>query len=159
MTNHHSALYPTKLGSASLNIDTAVKHYLAKGVPKKKLVIGMPLYGRTYATSSGPSDGLHSSYKGAGKGTTTDGVRSFADIKLNLANTYKKYWDDQAKAPYLFDAKTQHFITYDDEKSLGIKCDYIKIHGLGGAMLWELSWDTRPEWDAMHAIYRALQGK
>ena len=159
VTNHHSALYPTKLGSASLNIDTTVKHYVSKGVPKKKLVVGMPLYGRSYAISSATLDGLHSDYSGAGKGTTSIGVRSFADIKLNLANTYKKHWDDQAKAPYLFDPKTKHFVTYDDEKSLGIKCDYIKTHGLGGAMLWELGWDTRPGWDAMHVIYRAFQGK
>ena len=81
----------------------------------------------------------------------------FRHIKLNLANTYKKYWDDQAKAPYLYDPKTKNFVTYDDERSLAIKCDYIKSQGLGGAMLWELGWDIRPGWDAMHVIFRTFQ--
>lgn len=157
VTNHHSALYATKNGSNSLNIDATVRYYLSKGVPKKKLVVGIPLYGRSYANSSASPDGLHSNYKGAGKGTTVEGIRSFADIKLNLANTYKKYWDDQAKAPYLYDPKTKNFVTYDDERSLALKCDYIKNQKLGGAMLWELGWDTRPGWDAMHAIFRAFQ--
>lgn len=159
VTNHHSALFPTKMGSASLNIDAAVKYYVSKGVPKKKLVIGMPLYGRSYAISSATSNGLYSNYSGAGKGTTVEGIRSFADIKLHLVNSYKRYWDDEAKAPYLYDPKTKHFVTYDDEKSLGIKCDYIKSQKLGGAMLWQLGWDTRPGWDALHVIYRSCQNK
>jgi chitinase len=159
VTNHHSALYATKLGSTTLNIDATVRYYLSQGVPKKKLVVGMPLYGRSYALTTATSDGLHSGYNGAGKGTTVEGIRSFSDIKINLVNKYKKFWDEQAKAPYLYDPKTKHFVTYDDEKSLGIKCDYIKAHGLGGAMVWELGWDTRPGWDAMRVVYRALQKK
>lgn len=56
---------------------------------------------------------------------------------------YTKYWDDVAKAPYLFNARTKYFITYDDERSIREKCDYIKKNGLAGAMFWEYADDKK----------------
>ena len=157
VTNHHAPLYATKEGDSSLHIDATVQKYISKGIPKKKLILGMPLYGRSFANVASTTDGLNSTYSGMGKGTTSEGVRSFADIKQNLSSIYTKHWDDQAKAPYLYDAKTKDFITYDDDKSLKLKCEYIKSQKLGGAMLWELSFDTHPGWDALRLINRELK--
>lgn len=158
-TNHHAALYPTQEGDPLFNGDATVSYYLDQGVPKEKIVLGMPLYGRSFITaSSGSPDGLFSSYERAGPGTTPEaGMRFFYDIKERLLPTYEYFWDERAKAPYLFNKNTREFVTFDDEKSLAIKCDYIKRKGLGGAMVWELGLDLHPTWDAMRAISRSLR--
>ena len=41
-----------------------------------------------------------------------------------------RYWDEQAKVPYLFDGET--FISYEDCESLGVKIAYLKEKGMGG---------------------------
>ena len=122
------------------------------------MVVGMPLYGRSFANVSSTTNGIFSSYSGVGTGTTAEaGFRFFSDIKLNLLNTYTRYWDATAKVPYLFNAALREFVTYDDEESLRLKCQYVKQNGLGGAMVWELGLDTRPAWDGMTAIYNELK--
>ena len=48
-----------------------------------------------------------------------------------------RYWDEQAPAPYLWNAATRHFITYDDAQSLAAKAAFVRERGLGGMMYWE----------------------
>jgi chitinase len=81
-------------------------------------------------------------YKRADTGMRGGG---FTFIKDSLENKkgYTKYWDDVAKAPYLFNPETKHFITYDDERSIREKCAYIKKNNLAGAMFWEYSSDKK----------------
>lgn len=55
-------------------------------------------------------------------------------------NGYVSYWDDEAKAPFLFNGST--FISYDDERSLACKCRYVKEEGIGGIFYWCHSGDT-----------------
>ena len=38
--------------------------------------------------------------------------------------------------------KPRAFITYDDPQSIAIKAEYVRKHGLGGVMFWELSQDS-----------------
>ena len=49
-------------------------------------------------------------------------------------NGYVRYWDDEAKAPFLFNGST--FISYDDEESLAHKCAYVNREGFGGIFYW-----------------------
>lgn len=154
ITNHQAGLYPAKEGNPDLTIVGAVRAYLEQGVPAEKIVLGMPLYGRVFANSSG----LHTAYQGAGTGTTAEvGMRFFYDIKQNLWGTYQRFWDEKAQAPYLYNPHNKEFITFDDEESLRIKSQFIKEMGLGGAMVWELGLDLRPTWNGMHAIIDELR--
>ena len=58
---------------------------------------------------------------------------------------FVRYWDAQAQAPYLWNAKTQTFISYEDPQSLAVKAAYVKAHGLGGMMYWEHSLDRNEQ--------------
>lgn len=55
--------------------------------------------------------------------------------------------------PWLFNGFT--FISYDDEQSMGLKAQYIKSKGLGGAAIWELSQD--PNKVLLGSLYTGLQ--
>lgn len=158
VTNHHAPLYRTCQGDPLFNCEAAVDYYLSQGVPPEKLILGMPLYGRSFAQVPHHGQGLGGAYKGAGSGTTSEaGMRFFYDIKKNLLSTYQYHWDDQAKAPYLYHREKGEFVTFEDERSLTIKCKYIKHKNLGGAMVWELGMDLLPTWDAMSTISRELR--
>ena len=49
------------------------------------------------------------------------------------------------------------FISYDDVESMGYKTSFIKLMGLGGAMMWELSQD--PNKVLLSKIYNDLGNK
>jgi hypothetical protein len=161
VTNHQSALYQTEQGDSRFNGDYAVRQYIAGGVPAEKLVLGVPLYGRTYAGASSTKDGLYSSFSGAGSGSRSDdpGMRYFYDIKRNLTGVYTRYWDEKCMVPYMHNENSSmstynEFICYDDEQSIGVKASYIKDNAMGGMMFWELGFDTWDDdsWDALDAV-------
>lgn len=158
LTNHNAPLYATELGDPHLNVDSTVRYYLSNGFPAEKIVLGMPLFGRSYVGVSGTPDGLNSHYTGPGKGTEEIGILFYSDIKQHLLPTYMRYWDDQAKVPFLYNPNVQEFISYDDEDSYRYKCQYIKQQGLGGAMVWELGQDVRPSWELLTVVHKELLG-
>ena len=59
-------------------------------------------------------------------------IQYFADF-INK-NGFTRYWDDEAKAPWLFNG--ERFISYDDEDSLSYKITWLKEQKLCGIMFW-----------------------
>ncbi len=55
-------------------------------------------------------------------------------------NGFTRCWDEDARAPYLFNGST--FISYEDPDSLRAKCEYLKAKGLLGIMYWEHGCDS-----------------
>jgi chitinase len=60
-----------------------------------------------------------------------------------------RYWDDVAKVPWLYNADTKEWISYDDPQSMRLKGKYIAAQNLSGAMFWELSNDDGRLLDAL----------
>lgn len=56
-----------------------------------------------------------------------------------------RHWDDEAKAPFLWNPATHAFISYEDPESIAIKASYVRAHRLGGMMFWEIGEDYRGE--------------
>lgn len=78
-------------------------------------------------------------------GTWENGVFDYDHLKKSYIPTYKRYWDDQSKVPYLYNSSTGIWISYDDRQSIELKSNYIKQEKLAGAMFWELSSDRDVE--------------
>lgn len=135
-TMHHTNLFASDSNKRS-NADAAVEIFRAAGVPLEKLVIGAAFYSREWKeVTCGDNNGLaQTTEDGAGFGP------NFAQLRENYIdkNGYTRHWDDSAKAPYLFNGR--HFITYDDEQSIALKCRYVKEKGILGIMYWEHSLD------------------
>ncbi len=112
---------------------------MAAGVPAKKLVVGMGFYGKGWEMQTVDNNGLYRRVKVFVRAGGFDYLKDSLENK----NGFIKYWDDVAKAPYLFNPQTKVFITYDDERSIKEKCAYIKKNNLAGAMFWEYEDDKK----------------
>jgi len=145
-TGHNAPLFTdTGDSMANYNVADAVDSYLAAGMPAKKIVIGLALYGRGWESVGSVNGGLHQSGVGANVGTFEKGVFDYDDLVANYIPTMTRYWDNDAKVPYLYDPARKLFISYDDVKSIKAKVDYVKSKNLGGVMVWETSGDRKGE--------------
>ncbi|MDJ0774146.1 MAG: glycosyl hydrolase family 18 protein [Mastigocoleus sp. MO_167.B18] len=147
-TNHNAALYANSNDPSALadkyNVDSTIQNYLNAGVSPDKIVMGAPLYGRTWqGVSSNNDGGLFQSATGAGPGSWENGMIDYKDLhnKLETDKSYVRYWDDQAKVPYVYNAQKGFFSTYEDTQSLGHKLDYVQDNSLGGMFFWDASGD------------------
>ena len=127
------------------NMHDAVQAILAKGVPRAKLAAGVPFYGRGWTGVT--TSTVWSTATGTGRGGD---YKTLAETYLTDSG-YVRYWDDVAKVPWLYNAGTKHWISYDDPQSMKLKGRYIADQHLGGAMFWELSNDDGPLLDALRA--------
>ncbi len=141
VAGHHTNLYESKAYPTDNSADKAIKAYINAGVPASKIVIGLAFYGRNLKLHSAAQKGLGD--------TITSRVnsygRGFTFLKDSLINQkgFIAYRDEDAKAPFMFNAETKQFISYDDEWSVANKCDYVLQHKLGGVMFWEYHSDSK----------------
>ncbi|MBW3783844.1 glycoside hydrolase [Aeromonas veronii] len=151
--------HQTNLYAASWDPDTkyttdkAVNQLLAQGVEPGKLVVGAAMYGRGWTGVSGYQGNNPFTGKATGKvkGTWEDGVVDYRDIVNNrMGAGWEKGYDEVAEAPYLFKAATGDLITYDNERSVKAKGQYVLANKLGGLFSWEIDADNGDILNAMH---------
>ena len=137
MTVHHTNLYDSNADIPKSSAEHSVKIFNEAGVPLNKLIIGAAFYSREWKDIDAPrADGLYCKKEGW---PGTGAKFSALDKDFINKNGYTRYWDDIAKAPYLFNGST--FLSYDDELSIKHKCDFVKQKNLLGIMYWEHSCD------------------
>ncbi|HVV55563.1 MAG TPA: glycoside hydrolase family 18 protein [Mucilaginibacter sp.] len=139
---HHTNLFASKGYRTFCSADLAVRDFEAAGVPANKLLVGIAFYGHTFTVADSATTILGArrspvNVRGGGSGYTF--------IKDSLINRkgFKYYRDRAAKAPYLYNAVTRQFVTFDDEWSVRNKCRYVNQHGLAGVMFWEYANDKK----------------
>lgn len=136
VTGHHAALYPGRNNLIDSCVDKAVRVFGEAGLPEDKMVVGVPFHSRKWEGVRNGGDGL---------GQEADTIGGYGPDYGSLAeyvdrNGYRRYWDKEAKVPYLFDGNV--FISYEDTESLTEKIAYIKKKRLGGIMFWEYKCDS-----------------
>ncbi len=154
-TGHASNLYnnPADPEWGGWSVDQTVSMYMAAGVTPKKILLGVPFYGRAWSGVNPSADGLFQEYA---EPLYEDGI-NWMDIKDKILtdSSFKRYWDNVAKAAYLYNGDV--FITYEDEETLANKVDYIMEKGLGGIMIWEYGHDINAE--LLHSLNDAIKAK
>ncbi|MEG1310422.1 MAG: glycoside hydrolase family 18 protein [Romboutsia sp.] len=134
-TGHHANLYTYENAERPTSADRSVRRLIDQGVPKEKIVIGGAFYSRVWEGITCSENPLNIDSKNPGLKVVD---YNFLEDFKNEHNL-KYYWDDEAKAPYLYNGDI--FVSYDDEKSLSEKVKYVKENEIGGIMFWEYSLD------------------
>ncbi|MEK5058392.1 glycoside hydrolase family 18 protein [Paenibacillus shunpengii] len=145
LTGHHTSLYTATGDLYRISTDASVNMFHKAGVPMDKIVIGAAFYSRKWAGVPARNNGLHQ------MAATTGGFGpDYTELSADYINNdgYTRYWDEEAKAPYLFNGST--FISYDDPESITAKCEYVIEQGLAGIMFWEY------KCDASHTLLEAM---
>jgi chitinase len=133
--HHQSALNDP---SAYYDCVRSVNAYLNAGMPANKLVLGIPFYGR------------HSF------STTPMSINYNAIIKFD--SSYKiDNWDEAASVPYVT-LNGQYYCGYDNEKSIGIKGNWLLEKGMKGMMYWDYDGDDSSK-TLRKAVWQATMKK
>jgi chitinase len=102
------------------------------GIPADKLVAGAAFYSKIFRDV--PNGGTNGLYQVAGKRSQHGPGYDEITSKYETAPSFTKYWDNAAKACWLYDGST--FITYEDPSAIREKCKFVKERGLRGIMYW-----------------------
>lgn len=131
---HNAPLYRSDKVQ-NISVADAVAAHVDAGVPREKIVMGVPFYGR--------------------------GIEGFpADVKntdVHLVSNYFYNWDEEAKVPYLTDREGRFAYSYDDARSIGYKARYARNQGLRGVMCWSNDGDDEMA-TLLRAVYNGLNG-
>ncbi|XP_071452321.1 chitinase-3-like protein 1 [Hetaerina americana] len=146
VTGHNAPLYArsSETGFASyLNDHASIQHWIERGVPRQKLILGVPSYGRTWTLMSMSNSGVGAPARGAGNpgGFTSEaGMIGYNELCLAIKQGgWAVHWDKEQKVPYA--VKGNQWISYDSLESIKIKAEYALKEHLGGVMLWSLETD------------------
>ena len=151
-TGHHTALHASARAPVDARTtDRAVRQFLAAGVPPRKLFIGAAFYGREFAGVDTADRGLYQPF------AHFQGTLPWTQLKADYIGRhgYTRHWDVAAQAPWLWNAATRRFISYDDPQSLAAKAAWVRSQKLGGIMYWEQGLD--PSGELLDVVWRGLQ--
>jgi chitinase len=125
----------------------AVDYYRQHGVPARKLVLGVPFYGRGSRVSSAANHGLYQPY------TETFSPGDWRDIRNTLLSDpdWEQHWHPVAQSPWLFHRGERKFVSYENPKSIAIRAQFARDRGLLGVFMWELAGD-----DGQHSLLAAM---
>jgi chitinase len=152
-TGHNSNVYPSKSNPASTDFNTAqaIKYYKANVASPSKIILGMPLYGRSFAHTTG----MGKTFNGSGDGTWEAGV---LDYKFLPPNGSTVYTDKKVMASWSYDKKTGQLVTFDTPAVQEMKAKYLIKEGLGGAWWWDSSSDATGDKSLIKIVSKKLGG-
>ncbi|PTO40365.1 chitinase [Enterococcus mundtii] len=169
-SGHHTALYGNPADpnyDQGLSVDQTVQFLRDEGAPAEKIVIGAAFYTRGWhevaegndpllpglfqtAEQSNRNADLSATYGAknksplvVGDGGRAGGVWPYRNIPdlISATSGLTEYWDDVAKAPYMYSTETGEFFSFDNVRSIGYKTQYVQEEQLGGVISWMQSQD------------------
>lgn len=134
MTGAHAALFDPK---SDISTSFGLRSWVGAGVPAEKVVMGLPLYGRTWKLRDPAEHGVGAPAVGVGPG---DGVLLFKDLmNYNVKNNATEVYDGTTVSTYSYSGTA--WIGYDGATSVREKIHYAQGLNLGGYFFWALGYD------------------
>ncbi|XP_022221574.2 chitinase-3-like protein 1 [Drosophila obscura] len=138
------------------NVIESIMLWKKLGKAPAKLIMNIPLFVRSYLRKKGQTD-VGSRSKGPGLMTNLTNKAGFMTYNewCPQAGTWMKKFDEQAQVPYAF--KGDHWISYENDRSISAKMMLLKSQNLGGAMAWTIdSDDFTGKCGKKHSLERAI---
>ncbi|KAK4242684.1 endochitinase B1 [Achaetomium macrosporum] len=132
-SGHHAQLYSMN-GKDEPSGASGVQYLMSSGVPGRKILLGIPLFGRSFLHVTGPG---HKNRGAGGDG----GSGSFEYNQLPRKGT-KEQVDKRAVAAQCVGGDGG-FVTYDNPDTVRVKATFCKQKGLGGLFYWSAPSDVK----------------
>lgn len=113
LTGLNSPLYPPGPNFEAIN--TSAHAWFSKGMPKEKIVVGIPTYGHTYLLDNRDNHNLNSPARRFGD-LGNQGFVGYSAICDFLASGATRKFVEASRVPYAY--KDYNWISYDDEQSV-----------------------------------------
>ncbi|XP_054722824.1 acidic mammalian chitinase-like, partial [Uloborus diversus] len=118
------------------NVAWAASFWEARGMPRKKIMVGIPMHARTYHLENPKKHSLDAPATGPGLGK---GKLSFSQVCYFLKHGAKQIFDLSTKVPFAY--LGHHWIAFENEHSVSFKSQWVKEEGYGGIMIFNLNND------------------
>jgi len=132
MTGHHS----------EYKMCTDVLTYFHnKGIPKEKLLMGVPFYGITFTLKNQTNHKIGAPITGPGHSESNEGDNAFYWEVCNKVKTggWTKEQAHDGHDPIAYHA--DQWVGYDDPHQAHEKSKWVKDNGYGGVIIWEITQD------------------
>ena len=152
-SGHQAALFPSQDNpeSTKFNTENAVNMYIDSGIQPSKIVLGFPLYARSFKNTDGPGK----PYNGVGTGSIESGVWLYKDLPRPGAS---EHFNDTIGAAYRYDPESRELVSYDNRESVEQKAQWILDTGLAGGFFWEASGDRTGD-ESLVGIFNSSIGQ
>jgi chitinase len=127
------------------SVDGAVNGFLGSGVAANKLGIGVAFYGYIWTGGSGSASNSITQPRQSWTSAPTATATPFTTLMADYYQSNLYHWDTNAQSAYLgitnSNPLNNMFISYNDQRACQAMVSYVRNHGLGGVMIWELAQD------------------
>ncbi|KAH7962393.1 endochitinase [Rhipicephalus sanguineus] len=137
---HNSPLFPNANDAPyfnTLNVESSAKLWASLGMPKAKIMVGIPTYGLSWVLRD-PARWTVGSLA-SGRDKHGGGFVTYAEVCRLLENGAQREYDPEGMVPYLHKGKL--WISYDDQQSVAVKASWTVSNGYGGIMTFSLNSD------------------
>ncbi|CAL8134680.1 unnamed protein product [Orchesella dallaii] len=147
--------------AAYLNVEYAVRQYLASNAPPEKICVGVPFHAQNFELASNTETGLRAKAVGPGPaGPFTKQKGMLAYYEVCTRNWTTVHDSENRMGPYSY--QNMQWVSYDDTDIIETKCEFVKDLGLGGVMIWSLDLDDfrgdcGPKYPLLKTINNALR--
>ncbi|HOX52995.1 MAG TPA: glycoside hydrolase family 18 protein [Fibrobacteria bacterium] len=135
LARYNSPLYKHMDWSIDWSFSDGMDYWAGRGVPKEKILGGVPFFGFLFPQARKPGDSI-----------TTATSKTYKAVNTLLAQGgWTTRWDSISRVPWATHP-TQGYLTWDDPRSVAEKGRWLAANQYGGAIIWELTQDwTLPE--------------
>ncbi len=131
---HHSAFANSARATGMSTQKALTFWHQGKGIPKEKLLVGLPLYSRGFAAAK-PYDRVNRDAPNPYQ------ALAYHNLHQLIKDGWVCSWDDETKNPWLTSPKGDYVHSYDNEKSLTLKTSWAIQQGYRGVFFWEIKQD------------------
>ena len=151
----------------TFNANYSINYWISQGADRRKLIMGMPMYGQSFSLAENKQHDLNSATYGGGEAGEATRARGFLSYYEICENIRKRDWqvvrDRKGRmGPYAY--KRDQWVSFDDANMIRHKSEFVRAMGLGGAMIWALDLDDFrnvcdcEEYPLLRTINRVLRG-
>ena len=142
--DHHAPLFRSTW--IYRTVDFAINSWIKKGISPDKIILGIPLYGKSWKLTSdkiappAPAAGAGEQ----GKFTKEAGFMAYYEIcdAVHFAGWTEIQYPDRWLGPYAVSPNSpKTWVGYDDPAMAVVKSKYVLSKGLGGAFVWTIDYD------------------